>query len=313
MRGYGVEIHKQAIDNVAGNIENELRAEGYRPRNTPAVFDALDELRNHPYATHDISDIDSVRKVLNVARKDPKERDAARRAINQIDGYLSDLGKNPQDVAVNPHFAAQVGEEAKTARANYAAGKRSEDVDEALEQAERQAARSGAGHNINNAIRQRLSALRNNKKKMMGWSDDEKAELDSVINGTKGANAARQAGKFAPHGIVSTVMSAGAGHALAPGIGTVAVPAAGLIARMVGDRMTRMAAERLANVVKARSPLGRQAQVNAAAQSAFNPTAMAPRRIPSMIRAGLPSPVAQPMGIPGLQGPMPAGADQKQQ
>jgi hypothetical protein len=200
------------------------------------------------------------------------------------------------------------------ARANYAAAKRSEDIDEALDQAERQAARAGSGGNINNAIRQRLSALRNNKKKMAGWTDAEKAELDGVINGTTTANAARAAGKFAPHGIVSTVMSAGAGHALAPGFGEVAVPAAGLVAKLVGDRMTRIAAERLRDIVKARSPLGRQTSINAAAQSALAPPLGAPRVLPAAVRAALPLPANRLYVSPlrYLQGPVPSSADQEQ-
>lgn len=319
MRGYGVEIHPNAMGQVADNIKTELLAEGYRPRNVPKVFDAIEELRTPAGQNHEISDIDSVRKVLGKARLDPSERDAARRAIGHIDDYLSNLGKNQQDVVVNPHFADRVAQEAQAARGNYAVAKRSEDIDEALEQAERQAARAGSGGNINNAIRQRLSALRNNKRKMAGWTDDEKAELDLVINGTKSANAARAAGKFAPHGIVSTVMSAGAGHVLMPGIGEIAIPAAGWIAKKVGDRLTQTAAERLQNVVKARSPLGRQTSINAAAQSATANLAP-PRRFPQIARAAALPQVGTGLGQPlqrlyvgrGIQGPVPARADDKQ-
>lgn len=271
MRGYGVEIKPSAMNQVADNITTELMAEGYRPRNAPGVFDAIEELRNPVGINHEISDIDSVRKVLGKARMDPAQRDAARRAIGHIDDYLADLPNNRQDIVINPHFAEKVSESAKAARADYAAAKRAEDVEEAIEQAERQAARAGAGGNINNAIRQRLSALRNNKKKMAGWNDEEKAELDRVINGTTTANLARKAGKFAPHGIVSTVMSAGAGHMVAPGIGEMAVPAAGYVAKAVGDKMTIAAADRLLNLVKARSELGSQNRINAAATSALSP------------------------------------------
>ena len=312
MRGFGVEIHPNAMNQVADNITTELMAEGYRPRNAPKVFDAVEELRNPAGQNHEISDIDSVRKVLGKARLDPSERDAARRAVGHIDDYLANLGNNPQDVVVNPHFAGRVGEEATSARANYAVAKRSEDIDEALEKAQRQAGRAGAGGNINNAIRQQLSSLRNNRKKMAGWNDDEKAELDAVIHGSASANAARQAGKFAPHGIVSTVMSAGTGHMIAPGFGEIAVPAGGWIAKKIGDRMTRLSAERLQNVIKARSPLGRQTSINAAAQSALARPYI-PRKLPTAVRAGLPSPVPGVSGIyPGLQGPIPAGADQEQ-
>lgn len=290
MRGLGVEIHPQAMNRVADNILTELHTEGYRPRNVPGVFDAVEELRTPAGANHEISDIDSVRKVLNRARMDAAQRDAARRAINHIDDYLADLPKNPNDIAVNPHFAQRLSDEAVAARANYAAAKRAEDVDEALDKAERAAARAGSGGNINNAIRQALSSLRNNKKKMTGWTDAEKAELDAVINGSKTGNAARQAGKFAPHGIVSTVMSAGAGHALLPGIGEVAVPGLGLIAKMVGDRITRSGAERLGNTIKARSPLGKQTSINAAAQSAFSPQSSRPSITSTLANIGLPSP-----------------------
>lgn len=316
MRAFGVEINPKAMNQVADNIKTELLTEGYRPRNAPKVFDAVEELRTPAGQNHEISDIDSVRKVLGKARLDPSERDAARRAVGHIDDYLANLGKNPQDVVVNPQFAGRVAEEAQAARGNYAVGKRAEDIDEALDQAERQAARSGSGGNINNAIRQRLSSLRNNKRKMSGWSDDEKTALDAVINGTKGGNVARQMGKFAPHGIVSTAMSAGAGHILLPGIGEIAVPLAGMIAKKVGDRMTKVGAENLQNVIKARSPLGKQTSINAAAQSAIaNPRP--PLALPRPARAALMSPVAGVGGAPYfqprfLQGPMPASANQEQ-
>ncbi len=287
MRGLGVEIDPKAMNRVADNITTELYAEGYRPRNVPKVFDAVDELRNPAGQNHEISDIDSVRKVLNKARLDYTERDAARRAIGHIDDYLADLKNNPQDVVVNPHFAGQVSEEATAARGDYAVAKRSEDIDEALDKAQRQAASGGSGGNINNAIRQQLKSLRNNKKKMTGWTDDEKAELDTVINGTGPSNAARSAGKFAPHGIVSTVMSYGIGHAIAPGIGEVAVPGIGWITKKIGDHLTTKAAERLSNFVKARSPLGKQNTINAAAQSAFSPTSQR-GLLPPAVAAALP-------------------------
>jgi hypothetical protein len=308
MRGLGVEIHPQAMNRVADNILTELHTEGYRPRNAPGVFDAVEELRAPAGANHEISDIDSVRKVLNRARMDPAQRDAARRAINHIDDYLADLHKNPNDIVVNPHFAQKLSDEAVAARANYAAAKRAEDVDEALDKAERAAARAGSGGNINNAIRQALSSLRNNKKKMAGWTDAEKAELDAVINGSRTGNAARQAGKFAPHGIVSTVMSAGAGHALMPGIGEIAVPGLGFIAKKIGDRITQSGADRLSNVIKSRSPLGKQTSINTAAQSAFAPQSSRPAITSTVANAGLPSPT-QNLPLRQIQNLMGAAAD----
>src|SRR6185437_10495247 len=104
--------------------------------------------------------------------------------------------------------------------------------------------------------------------------------------------------------IVSTVMAVGAGHAIAPGFGEVAVPALGLVSKLVGDRMTKVAAARLQDLVKARSPLGRQASINAAAQSALT-TQPVPRRLPAILRSALPAPYSSAPLIPGLQGPVP--------
>jgi hypothetical protein len=298
MRGLGVEIDPAAMNRVADNIMTELHAEGYRPRNAPKVFDAVEELRNPAGQNHEISDIDSVRKVLGKARLDHTERDAARRAIGHIDDYLADLKNNPQDVVINPHYAGRVSEEAQAARGNYAVAKRSEDIDEALDKAERQKGRAFTGGNINNAIRQQLSSLRNNKKKMAGWTDEEKAELDSVINGTKPANAMRAAGRFAPHGAVPTMMSVMAGHALLPGAGEFAAPGVGWIAKKIGDRMTKKAAANLSDVVKARSPLGKQTSINAAAQQMKIPPPPRQPMLGAGVAAALPKPHRLIMHMP---------------
>ncbi len=275
MRGFGVEIKPHAMNGVADNIINELYAEGYRPRNSK-VFDDVNELRSPAGVNHEISDIDSVRKVLRRTSVDPSERDAARIAIKHIDDYLVDLKNNPQDIAVNPQFAQQVSDEALAARGDWAVANRSEDIDEAISNARLQAGGTYSGQNFNNALRQQLKALRRNKKKMLGWNDDEKAELESVITGSWSGNRARELGKFAPHGVVPTTAAMLAGRMVAPGIGEVAVPAAGWIARKIGDRITKAATQRLSEVVKGRSPLGRQTAINAAAQSALAPPTVKP-------------------------------------
>src|SRR5258705_8732015 len=176
IRGFGVEINPAAMNNVADNILTELHAEGYRPRNSK-VFADVEELRKPAGQNHEISDIESVRKVLQKTAKDPSERDAARRAIGQIDDYLANLKNNPQDVVVNPHFAGRVSEEALSASGNYAVAKRSEDIDEALDKAQRQAASGGAGGKIKKPIHKQLKTPANKKKAMQGRAVAEKREL----------------------------------------------------------------------------------------------------------------------------------------
>lgn len=286
MRGYGVEIDKRAMNDLATNARNELEAEGYDEDIAPKTYARIKKLENIKGQNATISDIENVRKGLNKVRKtDYSESDAVRRVVGHLDDYLANLKNNPQDVVVNPHFAANVSEDALAARSNYAAASRSEDVDEALRKAETHASVHG---DIGSAIQMQLKSLRNNPKKMMGWSDAEKAELDSTISGSTWQKATKRGAKFAPHGIVSTLGSVAAGHAIMPGAGEALVPAAGFVSKIINKHLAQRAATNLSNVVKARSPLGKQAGINAAAQTALAPPSSNPRLLSTGIAAGLP-------------------------
>jgi len=307
MRGYGVEIDKNAASNLGSQIKSDLEnTHGYDDFVVPKTYRAVDKFDKIKGQNATISDIENVRKTLNkVASTDPAERHAAREAIGQIDDYLSNLHKT-NDVVVNPHFAQKVAEEATTARGNYAAGKRSELIDEAIEKAERQASSSGSGGNINNAIRQQLKSLRNNDKKMRGWTDAEKAQLDAVIKGGSVANLGRKLGKFAPEGIVSTAgsvaLGAMAGH-------PEALPALGYVSKKIGDKATRKAAEKLSGTIRSRAPESRKAAINAAAQAAFAPPP-GPSRLSAGVAAALPHRLdVYPSQIQGL---VPSTAEEQQ-
>jgi hypothetical protein len=309
MRGYGVEIHPDAVADVADNILTELHTEGYRDYLAPKTFRAVEELKNPVGQNVEISDIEGVRRALNKAGKDPAERDAVRRAIGGIDDYLANL--HPNDVVVNPHYAKQVGQEAGEARANYAAAKRSELLDEMGRKASRQANSAGSGNNIDNATRQRIKSVLDDPKKSRGFSDAEKDQMEKIVAGTKVGNVARLLGKFSPSGVVSGALSAGAGFAAHGPLGAVALPTAGYIAKKIGDASTAAQAAKLSSLVRSRSPLGRQAAINHVATHLY---------VPASQPAALAAPVAGVAGMRlpslsmplGLQGPVPSYADDKQ-
>lgn len=252
MRGYGVEFHPQAVADVATNIMTELESEGYREYLTPKTFRAVDELNNPVGANPTISDVEGVRRALNKAAADPAERDAARRAVGQIDDFMSSL--HPNDLVVNPQYAQAVAREAALARGNYAAAKRSELIDQAQAKAERQAGRAGSGANIDNALRQRISSILDNPKKLRGFSDAEKSQMEQIVKGTFTGNAARLIGKLAPTGVVSAGLSTGLG--LATGLPWYVPPAVGFVAKKGGDLSTLRGVNRLSAAVRGRSPLG---------------------------------------------------------
>jgi hypothetical protein len=278
MRNYGIEIHPRAAADVAANIRTELEAEGYAPDIAPKTYSAVDRLENPVGKNSTISDIDIARKRLNRAAADYTERDASRRAVSHIDDFLSNL--DPNDVPINPHFAHAVADAASEARGNYAAAKRSELLDETMDKAERRAAATGSGSNIDNVIRQSINSILNSPKKLRGFREDEVAIMQSIARGSTGGNAARLAGKMAPTGIVSAGMDTVLGHAT--GIPSEAFMGLGFGMKKLADRTTIGQFNRLHEMVRSRSPLAQ---------------GMAP--VPA--RAGLP-PVAPFLTLPKLGG-----------
>lgn len=311
MHGYGVEVHPQVVSDVADNIFTELHTQGYRDYLAPKTFRAVEELKNPLGQNAATQDIEGVRRALNKAAADPAERDAARRAIAEIDSAMA--GLQPNHVVVNPHFADRVAKEAVEARGNYAAAKRSEMLDEINKKAERQANSAGSGTGIDNATRQRIKAALDNPKRMRGFSDAEKEQMEQIVKGTFTGNTARLLGKFSPSGIVSGALSAGAGFAAHGPLGAVALPAAGYVAKKIGDASTAAQAAKLSRLVRSRSPLGKQATINAAMQHALaQPTNRALLPAAGVAGANMQLPTFNMRSL-GVQGPVPSYADQKQQ
>jgi hypothetical protein len=253
MKGFGVEFRPHVAGQMYTNILNELYAEGYRPNIAPRTFSAIEELLTPAGRYHDVSDIDSVRKVLNRVAGIPEESDAARRAIGQIDDSMAQL--TPRDAVINGQFIPRVVEQAQEARGNYAAYKHAQQAEEATSNAALQAASTGSGANIDNATRQKFRAILTSPKKRRGFTDDELTQMGQIVNGTFMGDAARLVGKLAPTGVVSGGMSAALGHAL----GHTLLPAGiGMGAKMVSDAATRRAAARLSEQIRLRSPLAQR-------------------------------------------------------
>jgi hypothetical protein len=254
-----VEINPQSTALLSTKIESDLAQRGFRPANEPAVFSAVREL-NPPsgVASVKVADIDSARKVLgNIA----KERDAvgaqtpraaaANVAIDHINDYLPNLA--PADVIAGD--AVRASEILKDAQANWGAAKRAQAVDLQLTRADRQAAKAGMGGNVENAMRQKISAILDNPKRTVGFSDAEKQAMEDIVRGTKTRNALRSAGKLGVDGGLSLMLNTGA--AIGSGGATIPITTAGTIARILGQRATARAGTSLSEMVRSRSPAAR--------------------------------------------------------
>jgi hypothetical protein len=262
----GVEIRPQAVSNLSAQIQNDLVKDGFRPITTPKAFSLVDEL-NVPVGVKSVNmaDIDSAQKALrNVAKevdavgRPTADAAAASKALRRIDGFLDNLAQ-PDLLAGDASKAVPI---LRAAGKDWGAAMRAEDIGVRLTRAERQAAKSGSGSNIQNAIKQKVSAVLDVPQRSAGYSAAENAAAEAVVRGNFTENALRKFGKLGFNDGLSLLLHAGA---TAP-MGGVNLPIglAATGARKLAERMTSAKANRLEEMLRQRSPLyqGRAATMN---------------------------------------------------
>jgi hypothetical protein len=246
-RNLGVEIKPEAIRTMATDLGQSLEKDGINGVLAPKTFSG---------STATISNFETMRRAFGHAAGDtanPTERLAASRAIEHLDDYLADIPA--KDVRAGD--AAAASKLLEEARGNYAAAKRSEDVGARLTRAERQAARSGSGSNVDNAIRQKISAILDVPSRTRGFSADELAQMETVVRGTGPANVARKIGKLGFSDGLSLMLHAGAVY---PTSGmSIPIGIAGTASRKIAEALTARQAMKLDEMIRARSPLAEQA------------------------------------------------------
>jgi muramidase (phage lysozyme) len=231
------------------SVAAELNADGFYDVLAPKAFGVLSKLDG----------------AADDAAMTAGQMHAFRRAIGKVAGS-ADETERAAAVAIRERFDELLGtlpgndETLKPALGNYAAAKRSEQVTGAAEKADLQAASTGSGANIDNAMRQQIKALLNNPKKLRGFSGEEISQMRQVVQGTFTGNTARLVGKLAPTGIVSGSLSGGAGFVAGGGIGAVAVPLAGAAAKKFADTLTASQMNKLDELIRSRSPLAKQVE-----------------------------------------------------
>lgn len=132
------------------------------------------------------------------------------------------------------------------ARQAHSTLRKSEALQEAIENVQRQVAATGSGGNINNALRQALDRLLKNPK--LYWTDEERKIMTDVVMGGRMDNFLRLVGKLSPSG--NGLMAAlGLGATMVNPLAA-AVPAAGLAAKTIADGATKRGVEGVTRAVR---------------------------------------------------------------
>ncbi len=258
-RNMGVEIKPSSVVQAATDLKSGLENQGIIDAIAPKTHAVLDQLKTPPpgAVSATIDNFRAARRAFGelAGGADATERKAARDAIKGLDSYLENI---PQGhlIAGDAQAASKVLSEANS---NYAAAMRSEDVGARLTRAERQAAKSGSGTNIDNAIRQKISAVLDSKTGTRGWTQEEIAQAEKVVRGTTTGNILRKVGKLGFNDGLSLMLHAGV--TLPSGGMNIPIGIAGTAARKIGEALTKRQANKLDELIRSRSALANQQMV----------------------------------------------------
>lgn len=251
-----INVPPQDVSLLSAKIQSELANQGFRPTtgSAPGTFAEINRLTPPSGVSGvGIDDLVAARRALGITAKqlDPAtftatpDAAAASKSISHINDFLDTLAP-----------------ELKTANANYAAGKAADRLDYRLAKAERRAAKTGIGGNLENTMRQEADKIPDR-----GLTPDEQALRDQIVIGTKTRNALRTAGKAGVDGGLSLMMHLGAG--IGSGGATAPITVAGTAARKIGELLTRRQMRDLSTMIRNRAPLATSNQAQAAVAQAL--------------------------------------------
>lgn len=286
-RALGVDYSSNAVRDLAGTIQAGLERDGVLAELAPTTFTILNKLQNPPAdSVASLSGLEAARRSFGHAAKkfdNPTEQLAAQRAREGLDTFLE--GADPSSVVAGP--AAEAARIMSEARGNYAAAARSDKLTGIEEAAELRAAAANSGQNVENATRQRIASLLLKPKERAGFSEAELAQLEKVVRGSGGANAARAIGNMlGGGGGLGAMVPVAAGGATGVATGSpalaaigAALPVVGYGAKKVAARLTDRAFKEADEMTRMRSPLYERMQEEAPL------VAVAPERRAAVVRA----------------------------
>lgn len=246
----GVTVKPSKVSSLVSRIDAKTRKAGIDVDVTPKAAGALKRFKSELGEAKNISDIDTLRKVAQgvAGQLDNTEKALGNIMISEIDDFLDTL--NPSDLTVPSKKGADVGKKFKAARKLWGRARRSEMIQEAIEQG------GNAASGTENGIRVKLRSIANNKKKSKFFSKPELDAINDVVKGDFKTNIAKLVGRFgfseggATNVLSSLAGSFGGASAFGP-VGAIAVPAVGQVSRVIAQKLTKNKARFTDAIVRA--------------------------------------------------------------
>ena len=242
----------EAMREMAQEVVNDLTEFGYHPQLQPRIKAILSEIERLGQGNFDYKSLDLLRRMTSNAGQslDPSERAIATKIIGRIDDVMT----NPQVRNILMGDAVSAAQGITQGRNNWAKMRRAEMIDTATIKAERRAASSGTGGNLENTVRQNIRSILDNPRKSRGMTQAEIDMAEKVVRGTPAQNILRGVGRLSPTtGGLSAALNVGA-TAVNPMMATFG--AVGLGAKTMADRMTMRNVQRLNEMIRSGGKTG---------------------------------------------------------
>jgi hypothetical protein len=269
----GVTLTGNRFAGIADDMVSAAQKEGFHPKIHPKVSAALEEFSALKGQTPTLQQVDNLRRILKQASGslEKAERRLAQQLIGQLDDTLDRL--TPGDVIAGN--VKQATEALRDARSLWSRASKGETIEGLISRAhDRQAQFSGSG--MENALRTEFRQLAMNPKKMRLFSKAEQAAIKKVGQGEPLTNVLRMVGKFAPTGVVSSVLSGGAGYGIGGPVGAVALPAIGFAGRAGATAMTQRAANAASELARMGGASAQAAPLSSGQVNALRAMLLAP-------------------------------------
>lgn len=198
----GVIYTPQFLNRLNERVKQFAADRAYAHENQPGITAGLRGLQESvdSGANATLTHVDQVlRKRFGDAGGDftrPSQQSMAAEIKSLIDEALDPANLQAGDVLAGN--GARAAELITKARGLNQRMRLAERIDEALYQAENNAATSGVGGNLDNAMRQKIKAILNNPKRRASFSKPEREMMEKIVRGSWSQNKMRQIGGFAP-------------------------------------------------------------------------------------------------------------------
>jgi hypothetical protein len=218
---------------VAGEVNDKLR---------PLTSGTVDDVNKMLNGEMSLKQIDEFRQGLGLDLKAAKGQDKLylTRMKTIVDGFLDNAA--PGEMTGGPQGVEML----KEARKLWAQSKKTETIENIMDQAGVDGAGKYTQSGFANAIRREMNNLYKSikKGKEQGWTTEEIALIRQMASGGSASKTVNLFSKFAPRGVVSFGAGQLVGSVL-PGAGNVMLPLAGEVAARAADRGALHAAQRL--------------------------------------------------------------------